>query len=206
MTNQDINNTKIDWEEIILCLQVYTRKLVKEKGWFRGEETTTFLEGKEINDYVFSAIEKYLRNPEKYDSTKRSLVEYLKKHIIRSLVSNDLVSAENKTTIDLFSYENNNEDDDEDSAPYLDSILPYVEAFFDQEIDYKQIMNCIETLTKGDTIVENIFLGISGYGMKRAEIIKEFKMTENEFDNGMRRLITIRNKVAQQFNISKCSL
>lgn len=202
MTNQNAENTSIDWEKVILCLQSYTRSLLKGKGWFRGGETTTFLKGQKIDDYVFEAIGKYLRNPEKHDPSKRSLIEYLKKHLIRSLVSNDLVSAENKTSSDVFAYENENEDED-DSAPYLDSILPHAEVFFDQEIDYKEVMSYIESETKGDAIVENIFLGISGYGLKRAEIIKEFNMTENEFDNGMRRLITIRNKAAKKYDINK---
>jgi hypothetical protein len=200
MTNQTAGNTSIDWEEVILCLQSYTRALVKGKGWFRGDETTTYLKGQEIDDYVFEAIGRYLRNPEKYDSSKRSLIEYLKKHLIRSLVSNELVSAENRTSSDVFAYD---QEDDDDSAPYLDSILPRAEVFFDQEIDFKEVMSYIDSEAKGDAIVENIFLGISGYGLKRAEIIKEFNMTPIEFDNGMRRLITIRNKAAKKYEIKK---
>jgi len=202
MTNQNTEITNAEWEEILLRLQSYTRKLVKEKSWFRGDGTATFLSGKEIDDYVFEAIGRHLKNPEKHDPSKRSLIEYLKKHVIRSLVSNDLVSAENKTSSNLFAYENENEDED-DSAPFLDFILPHAEVFFDQEIDFKEIMCYIESEVKGDTIVENIFLGISGYGLKRAEIMEEFNMTPVEFDNGMRRLITIRGKAAKKYDIKK---
>jgi len=204
MANQRTENTSIDWEEVILCLQVYTRSLVKDKGWFRGKETTVYLKGKQIDDYVFEAIEKYLRNPEKFDPKKRSLIEYLKKHIIRSLVANDLTSAENRTSSDVFAFINDS--DEEDDSSYLDSILPYAEALFDQEIDFIEIMNYIESEVKGDPIVENIFLGISGYGLKRAEIITEFNLTPIEFDNGMRRLNTIRNKAAKKYDIKKTSL
>lgn len=202
MTNPSTENTEIDWEEVILRLQTFTRSLVKGKGWFRGEETTTYLKGKEIDDYVFGAIEVHLRNPEKFDPYKGSLIKYLCYSIIRNLVRYDIVSAENRTTNDVFAYQNENENED-DSAPYLGAILPHAEAFFDQEIDFKEVMSYIESEAKVDAIVENIFLGISGYGLKRAEIIQEFNMTPVEFDNGMRRLITIRNKAAKKYDIHK---
>lgn len=202
MTNQNADNTEIDWEEVILRLQTFTRTLANGKGWFRGDETTVYLKGKAIDDYVFEAIEIYLRNPEKFDPNKGSLIKYLCYSIIRNLVRHDLVSAENRTTNDVFAYQNENEDED-DSIPYLDAILPHAEVFFDQEIDFKEVMSYIESEVKGDAIVENIFLGISGYAMKRAEIIKEFSMTPIEYDNGMRRLITIRNKAAKKYDINK---
>lgn len=194
--------TDTEWEELILCLQSFTRSLVGGKGWFRGKESTTYLKGKEIDDYVFEAIGRYLRNPEKFNPERGSLKNYLRYNLIQSLVSNDLVSAENQTTSDVFAF-NNDKDDEDDSAPYLDSILPHGEAFFDQEIDFKEVMSYIESEAKGDSVVENIFLGITGYGLKRAEIIKEFNMTPLEFDNGMRRLITIRKKTAQKYDIKK---
>lgn len=202
MSNHISEVTNEEWEDIILRLQSYTRMLVKEKGWFRGVDAGIFISGKEIDDYVFEAIGRYLKNPEKHDPSKRSLVEYLKKHIIRSLVNNDLVSAENQTSSDVFSYEKENEDED-DSAPFLDSILPHAEVFFDEEIDFNEIMSYIESETKGDEHVENIFLGLVGYGMKRAEIIEEFGMKPTEYDNGMRRLITIRKKAANKYDIKK---
>jgi hypothetical protein len=202
MANLNAENTDIDWEEIILRLQTFTRSLANGKGWFRGEETTIYLRGKEIDDYVFDAIGIYLRNPEKFDPNKGSLIKYLCYSIIRNLVRNDLVSAENRTTNDVFAYQNEGEDED-DSSPYLDAILPHAEVFFDQEIDFTEVMSYIEAETKGDSVVENIYLGISGYGLKRAEIIKEFNMTPVEYDNGMRRLITIRNKAAKKYGIIK---
>jgi hypothetical protein len=194
--------SEAEWQEVILCLQSYTRSLVDGKGWFRGEETTTYLKGKEIDDYVFEAIGRYLKNPEKYDPNRGSLKNYLRYNLIQSLVSNDLVSAENKTSSDIFAYENGEEGED-DSTPYLDAILPHAEVFFDQEIDFTEVMRYIESEVKGDSVVENIFLGITGYGLKRAEIIKEFNMTPLEFDNGMRRLITIRKKAAKKYDIKK---
>lgn len=188
-----------DWKDIILRLQAYTRMLVKGKGWFRGSDIGTYISGKEIDDYVFEAIGRYLKNPEKHDPSKRTLVEYLKKHVIRSLVSNDVKSTENRTSTDLFPSESENKDN-ETLDTFIDAILPKVDAFFDEEIDYGKIMSSIESETKGDEYVENIFLGIN-CGMKRADIIDEFGMTTSDYDNAMRRLITIRKKVAQTYNI-----
>lgn len=206
MSNQNEENTTIDWEEVILKLQSFTRSWVNGKGWFRGGKTTTFIKGKEIEDYVFGAIEKYLRNPEKYAPSKGSLLDYLKYNLIRSMVSNDLVSAENQTSKNVFSIADEKEQLEEDSGSYLDSILPHAEVYFDQEIDYKEIMSSIENEVKGDNIAEEIFLGVYCYNLKRREVIEEFKMTENDFDNGMRRLKTILSNTAKKYDLNTQSV
>jgi hypothetical protein len=206
MSSKNIDNTAIDWEEIILKLQSFTRTLVNGKGWFRGGKTKTFLKGKEIEDYIFGAIEKYLRNPEKHDPLRGSLIDYLKFNLIRSMVSNDLVSAENKTSKNYFAIADNKAGEEDNTNLYLDTILPCVEAYFDQEIDYKEIMNSIETEVKGDKIAEEIFLGVCCYNLKRREVIEEFKMTEIDFDNGMRRLKTILNNTAKKYDLNKQSV
>ena len=206
MSTQNEENTNIDWEEVILRLQVYTRSLVNGKGWFRGKKTLIFPQGKEIDDYVYGAIEKYLRNPEKYIPAKGSLINYLSLSLIRSMVSNDLVSAENKTSSIVLSEAEQNGQKDDDSSSYRDSILPYIEAYFDQEIDYTEIMNSIENEVKGDKISEEIFLGVCRCNMKRREVIEEFTMTEKDFDNGMRRLKTILSNVAKKYELNKLSV
>ena len=59
---------------------------------------------------------------------------------------------------------------------------------------------------QGDKDVENIFMGLCLYDLKRRDIIKEFSMTEGQYDNGLRRLKTILKNTAQQFNLkSKAS-
>jgi hypothetical protein len=206
MSNPTGGNTDIDWEEVILSLQAYTRFVVNGKGWFRGDDTTIFLKGKEIDDYVYGAIGMYLQNPEKHDPKRGSLLLYLKYSLIRSLVSNDLVSAENQNSTDVFGVAERKEDDDNGVGSYLDATLPYAEVFFDQEVDYKKIMASIEAEIKTDKIVEEIFLGIHTYGMPRREVIKEFGMTDNDFDNGMRRLKTILSNTAKKFDLKKQSV
>lgn len=204
---KDVENTNIDWEEVILKLQSFTRYLVNGKGWFRGKNTKTFLKGKEIDDYVFGAIfgaiEYYLFNPDKYNKSRGTFINYLKYNLICSMVINDLVSAENRTSKDVFAFANQDEQENEDSRSYLDSIMPHVEAYFDQEIDYNWIMDSIEAEVVGDEIAEEIFLGHCCYDMKRREIIEESKITEGEYNNGVRRLNTILKNTAIKFELNK---
>lgn len=206
MDIQDNEINAINWKEIILSLQSYTRLLVSNKKWFRGEKTKTFLAGKEIEDYIYEAIAKYLQYPEKFDSSKGTLTNYLKYNIIRSLVSNDLVSSENRLSKDIYTIMDKMEREDENSSSYLDSILPYAEVYFDQEIDYNEIMVSIENKVKGDKILEEIFLGYCCDNSKRREVIEEFGMSENDYDNGMRRLKTIFKEIITKYNLSRQSL
>ena len=204
MNSQNGSEPNIDWQEIYLMLYAYTDDLLKKKAWFRGSKADTYLKGKQIHDYVSEAIEKYLTHPEKFDeSKKRSLCNYLKLHIIRTLVGNDSKSLENRTTKDVFAIAEQKEENDDDSSNYLDSILPYAEAFFDQEIDCKKIIAEIEKEIAEHNLLEEIFLGIRCYGMKRSDVIKEFGMTPSDFDNGLRRLSTILNNVAKKYEIKK---
>lgn len=202
MSNQTGTNTTIDWEKVILDLQTFTRSWVNGKGWFRGGKTKTFLKGKEIDDYVYGAIEKYLLHPEKYDPSQGSLVDYLNYNIIRTLVRNDLVSSENRTSQDVFAFaEERAENNETDTGSYLDRILPFAGAYFDQEIDYNTIMSAIETEISGDSLLEEIFLGVCSYGLKRREVIEEFKLTPTQYDNGIRRLKTILHNTAVKYDL-----
>ena len=202
MSTDTGSQTHIDWEEIIVRLTAFTRSWARGKPWFRGETTTTFLMGKEVEDYVFEAIGKYLEEPEKFDPEKGELLEYLKYNLVRSFVANDLRKKENNQTDDIFA-EDNDEDDEEHSSSYSERVLPYTAALFPDEIDYNAIKEYIEKEVQGDAVAENIFLGIYTYGMKRKEVIEEFTMTAVAFDNGMRRLNTVINRAAVQFNKNK---
>lgn len=192
------NSAPIDWEEIIVRLEAFTRSLLKKQKWFRGGGIDFFLKGKEMRDYVYGAIEKYLRNPDKYDQTKGDLYNYLCWNLIRSLVSNDVTSEENKTSRDYFNITSH--DPDGDDTPYIDRIAPAIEPMFTDDLDYERIHQYIETQIEGDTIVEEIFLGIYSNGMKRREIIKEFGMSSSDYDNGHRRLETVIRQATANFN------
>lgn len=194
-----------DWEDIILKLHSYTIGLIKGKTWFRGKDPGSYLKGKEVDDYVYEAIGRYLEKPEKFDPEKGTLVDFLKFSVIRSLIANDLRSDENKTTKDVFGIADGL--DDEDSASnYLESVLPYVEAFFDQQVDYDNVIASIADNVQGENDVEQIFVSIYGYGMKRREVIKEFGMSEETYDNAFRRLKTIIKNTVKKFDLTEHKL
>ncbi|WP_339880799.1 hypothetical protein [uncultured Algoriphagus sp.] len=192
--------TESEFDKIYDKLYVYTDFLVKKKKWFRKGKSDSFLKGKEIHDYIMDAVEKYLRFPEKYDLTSgRSLVNYLKVHIIQTLVGNDARSPENKTTSDLFAIYTDEGVDD--PSAFLDTILPFLEEHLDDDLDYNTIMKQIEQEVNEDPNAESVFLGLSVFDMKRREIIEEFKMSESEYNNAVRRLNTIKARVAKQYDL-----
>lgn len=155
--------------------------------------------GKEVEDYVFAAIGRFLEQPEKFDPAKGELLEYLEYNLLRSFIANDLRKKENNQTDDIFA-DDDEDDDDDSSSSYSERVLPYTEALFPDDIDYNAIKEYIEKEVQGDTDAENIFLGIYTYGMKRREVIEEFTMTAVAFDNAMRRLNTVINRTANHFN------
>lgn len=204
MSNQNDGQETIDPGELYLQLYAFTDDFLKTRTFFRGAGSSSFLAGKEVHDYVMDGIEKYLRNPEKFNpSSGRSLLNYIRLHIIRTLIGNDLRSAENRLSKDLFAFVDSDEEKDVD---YVETMLPHVEAYFDEEMDYEKIMAYVEEAIKGDKTVEEIFLGITGYGLKRREIINEFGMAETEYNNGIRRLQTILKNTAFQFKLKQISL
>lgn len=188
----------INWDELYLQLFAYTDSLLKANTWFRKGKIDSYLEGKQVHDYVSAAIEKFLSEPHKYDSTKRSLVGYLKVHIIRSLVSNDVNKAENKTTSDLEFMHN---DEDDEAFNSMEALLPYADAYFDQQIDHDQILNDIKDEIKSDEIVKKIFEAHCQNGLLRREILMEYNMDANAFDNGMKRLKTVLKKTAKKYDL-----
>lgn len=196
MSTQTGVPASIDWEEIILRLVAFTRSLAKGKPWFRGGKTDSFLMGKEAEDYAFAAIEKYLKEPEKFDASKGELVDYLQYNLVRSLVGNDLRKKENLLSKDVFAH---SDDDDEENGIYLDRILPHVEALFPDDIDYNAIKEYIEKEIQGDDDAENIFLGLYSFGLKPREVMQEFNMAAPEYNNGMRRLKTVLARTTLHF-------
>lgn len=191
----------IDWEDIYIQLYAFTDQLLKTKAWFRKAGTDSYLKGKQVHDYISEAIEKYLRNPEKYEPKyNRSLVNYLKMHIIRTLVGNDARSVENRTSDDIFSISvDNNDKDDLDSG--LDTMLPYAEAYFDQEIDYNKACAYVRSELSNDEVAIKIFEDRCE-GFKRRQTIETHKMSEAEYDNGMKRLHTVLKRTAVKYDLT----
>lgn len=193
------DNDEIEWEKVIVQLHAYTLSLTKSRGWFRGSKTKNFIGGKQVEDYIFEAIGRYLKNPQLYDPTKGSLIKFLKYYVIRSLISNDLVSAENKTSSSLSIFDSN---DDEDGN-YEERCQAVVEGLFDEEIDYCDIVSSIRESVSHDKLLECIFTASIDENLKRREIIEVYGISPNDYDNGMRRLKTILKNVAIKFDIKR---
>jgi hypothetical protein len=190
----------IDWKDTYLKLVAFAHSWANGRSWFRGEDTTSFLMGKQAHDYAVDAIVKYHENPEKHDPKLGDLLNYLKYHLIRASVGNDLRRKENRLTNDIF--KDDEDDDDEDSTSYAERLLPRTEAAFSDDYDYDELKKYIEEGIKGDTHVENIFIG-KCLDMLRREIIEDSKMTPDEYDNANRRLKTVVNRALAHFNATK---
>lgn len=183
-------------------LYVYTYSLLESYPWFRKGKTDSYLKGQQVEDYVMEAIEQYLTHPEKYDKSKgRSLVNYIKLHIIRNLVRNDAKSPENQTSSELFVSSSNGEDDDD--LVELNPLLPFRETNFDEEIDYQTIMSDIQEAIQKDEVVQKIFNGVRRDNLKRGDVIKKYGIPARDFDNGMKRLETILKRIALKYNITQ---
>src|ERR1700722_6336599 len=117
--------SRAEWEEIYIKLYAYADDVLKQYRWFRRTEDDTYLQGKTPDDYVQEAIKRYLEHPEKFNPGKRTLVGYLKKHILRSLIGNDARCEENRSTKDKQTYATQ---DGEELHNEIDDMIPGVVA------------------------------------------------------------------------------
>lgn len=189
-----------NWNEIYLQLYAFADYLLKMHKWFRGKQTDSYLGGRQPHDYVLDAIEYHLRNPDKYDPSKRTLVSYLKKHLIRRSISNDSRKAENIKTSEFLNVSHSSDPEDDD---LLESFLPYVQAEFVQQMDFDTIMRDIDQAIQSDPVALKIFEGIGKENLKRREIIEIHEMTEETYDNGMKRLKTILKQTVKKYEIEE---
>jgi DNA-directed RNA polymerase specialized sigma24 family protein len=189
-----------NWDKIYLQLYAFADYLLKMHEWFRGAFTDSYLEGRQPHDYVNDAIEYHLRNPEKFDPAKRTLVSYLKRHLIRRAISNDSKRAENVKTANVLYL---SQDSDEESEELIEAFLPHNPAVVDQQIDFDMIMRDIEQAVQSDEVAKKIFDGLGREDIKRREIIKIHNMPEEVYDNGMKRLKTILKQTVKKYEIEE---
>lgn len=154
-----------------------------------------------MSDYASDTILKYLEEPDKYDPSKGSLINYLCLSLLRNEINADVNSKENQTTRDLYLKVLQHDADDHSTA-YFDRLLPFTEALFDDDIDYGTIMADIDKAVAIDPVCSDIYTG-QCMGMKRGEIMTEFGLSSQEYVNGYRRLKTILNNVASKYGIEK---
>jgi hypothetical protein len=190
----------IDWQDTYLKLVAFAHSWASGRSWFSGEDTTSFLMGKQGHDYAQDAIVNYIENREKFKPELGDLLDYLKYNLIRAAIGNDLRRKENRLTKDIF--KEDKEDDDDDNTSYAERLLPCTVAAFSDDYDYDELKKYIEEGIKGDTHAENILMG-KCLDMLRREIIEDSNMTPDDYDNANRRLKTVVNRAMAYFNATK---
>jgi hypothetical protein len=189
-----------EWRNLYGQLYAFTDFLIKHTPWFRKGGSSSYIQGKTADDYVMEAVTRYLEHPEKYDGTKRGLDGYLKCHIIRTLVGNDARSKENSITTEWSQQSGDGRGDG--LYEYVDEVLPSVYPFFDDEIDYQNIIEDLRKAIAHDKCCRTIFEGVCVCGKPRREIIAENGWSDEAFDNGMKRLNRARVKVGKKYQLN----
>lgn len=152
--------------------------------------------GKSYKDYVIQALENRLREIDGYDPSKGPLEYFLKYHIIRRALYNDLPPAVKKEYMEW------QEKAKVSEAPLIlpqpvavQEVANEELAFFTlSEGDRATLFTEIERLIGNDDVVKRIYVAVAHNSFNfgdRAEICEAYNMTEKEFDNGKRRLRTI---------------
>lgn len=189
------------WKHTLPELLAYAKGQLNARESFRGNNPDAFVKGKEAEDYVHEAVAKYLEKPEQYDPNKGPLIKFLKYYILRRLVSNDLRSPDNKLYVDLFSWQG--DEGSTDTEIPVDAFLPLIRPSFDDELDYPQIIQDIQTQLEQDPVALIIFQLIKRQGYKRREVIQQEQFTERQFDYAMKKVDRAIKKVASKYNIKQ---
>jgi hypothetical protein len=178
-------------KQLIKNLYAYAWELYK--GLYQSEVNGR---GKSYKDYVIQALENRLRETDGYDPLKGPLEYYLKYHIIRRALYNDLPPAVKKEYMEW------REKAKVSEAPLILPEPVEVQEMPDEELpfftlsegDRATLFAEIERLIGNDDVVKRIYVAIAHNSFNfgdRAEICEAYHMTKNEFDNGRRRLKTI---------------
>lgn len=173
------------WIEIINILRAFAEDQISIYTWFRG--VNSLPQGYTADDFTQEAIFRYLENPTTYNSSRGKFQSFLKYYVLRRLVSNLSVLAENQLGLDIYQSDLNDDDEDVNYEDYL----PGTTSDITSEIDYNSYVDLIIERINGETILENIFEGIFINNLKRREICEQYDLSEQNYDNGLRRLNTI---------------
>jgi len=185
LTNQD---EEPNWEEILVILLAYAKKQIKLYTWAIGRQNKL----QEAEDFVLEAIQKYLENPEDYDSNRsnseNSFVNYLKFNILRRLISNNANAPRNGKRL-------SNEETD---AIFLTMIAEGKNLI--NSIDIEQIVREVRAKISNDGILNDIFEGLYDSGYKRQDLCEVLELEPREYDNNIRRLRRIVESILKQNN------
>lgn len=195
--NPDISES--EWRDIYIQLYAYAKKLLHLAHWFRRTVDGTYLKGKTPEDYVMEAVTRYLENPSKYDPTQRTLVGYLKYHIIRSLIYRDYNSKENRISEDGIGQLLSTQDDQVYGGQDIVTIgceLAEEDMYFE-----RLIVHIRESLAQ-DPLALTIFDQIC-QGKARRVIIKDQGWTGSDYDNAIKRMRRVTKNVVDQHHLNQ---
>jgi hypothetical protein len=188
-----------EWNNIIIQLKAFIESMIEKRSFFRGSSSDSYLKGKEADDYVLETIHMFIENPEKYNPTKGSLIKFLKYYLARNIVGKDFRSKENKVSQEFNEF--TIDEDDSSIISYEESVYIAIYEFFEDQLDFKKIVDDLINEIGSDILAENVLFGlINGY--KPREVMSEFNMTDNEYNNALRRLKTIQKSIALKNNYS----
>lgn len=145
-------------------------------------------------DFAIDAITKYLNEPEKFDPSRNpDLIRYLKYNILRQLIFNAKKKAANLNEIVQ------EESEDEYDLENVDDFFAE-EIELDEAIDVAAVVAKIEEEVSEDEDLYAIFIGRYYDESKRGEICKELDISEEEYDNRIRRLRRLSRKILDSVN------
>lgn len=181
-----MNTEEIDWDDIYPKLLAFTHYRIANIVWYKGANNLP--KGYKAEDLVMEAINRFLNYPDKFDGKKGNLINYLKFNVINSLISQLRVSAENKTSTDTYEVEILNKS---------------LSVDLDSNLDITIIKEEIEKQIEDDTLLYNIFYFRYYEEYQRSEICDELGIATREYDNTMRRLRRIVEKILNTSNYER---
>ncbi len=144
-------------------------------------------------DFSMECIKRYLEKPSEFDPSRNSdLVNYLKFNILRRLISN---FKELKSQKIEFLYEN----DDLIGIEVLSSYLPELDLH--ESIDLREVVKSIKKEIEDSPELIQIFKLRYLKDYSRSETIEALQISENEYNNRIRRLDTVRKNVVRKTQI-----
>jgi hypothetical protein len=174
------------WIEVTNRLRAFAEDQISIYTWFRGEGALP--QGYTADDFTQEAMLRYCENPSIYDSERGKFLAFLKYSVLKRLVYNLSKLTENARTVDI--YPMSSEEEEDDGVGYED-YLPGTMLDIESQIDHDAYVNLIIEKIDGETLLEKIFEGIFINNLKRREICQQYHMSEQDYDNSVRRLNTI---------------
>lgn len=132
------------------------------------------IKGYSAEEIAMEAIEKIYTGEWKWNPEKSSLLDYLKYHVIRGIVSNLAKSSEFQTTYNRDSSE-------------LFWVTDQKNEEIIETVSQNQIIASLRKLISSDNEVMTVFEELL-LGFKRSEICEKYKWENKTYDNASRRL------------------